>query len=344
MIAMRQRIVGRRKMIAALVVSSVALITFAACNQGSTDGQDLEQTGFGEHPVSDGGFGAKLTIETEGKEIPTAGRIEFHVHAVDPQGLPLAFRRVFCESEKGIAILEPSSGGVAFEHTNINGYMSGVLGGVFPGSFLLECRLEEGFNLVARKSFRVVGDVPPGFLGFPGAAGGNLGGGVVIENPDQEPRPLTVEILAFPNSTVNGQVDISQSFDCSGNGRPGENAGDIEPFGFDNYRVTIKNPTNEPVLIREVKFIVHLTGSDVESGDLGTTITVDAAGQGSTTGTFTEFTSSGSKTFVTTNVAVPLGTYNVEFVATGEGTLSGDDFRVEGSVAATFGHVDNCDQ
>jgi hypothetical protein len=159
----------------------VAALLIVGC-RGNTDGGDAAVTAdtpSGQYS-SDGAAGASLTIRVSGS-VTVGGRTGFSVTALDPTGAPLAYIRIFCESEQGIAILEPSSGGVAFEHTGPTGFMSGVLGGLLPGSYILECRGPQGFNLVDRVSINVTGSAPSGFTGFPGAAGGNLGGGVITD-------------------------------------------------------------------------------------------------------------------------------------------------------------------
>lgn len=268
--------------------------------------------------------------------------LAFFVVATDPAGAPLAFRRVFCESEKGIAILEPSSGGVAFEHTGPDGSMSGLLGGVTPGSYIIECRLEEGFNLVARRRLKVSGEVPAGFAGFPGAAGGNLGGGSIQPNPN-----LTVDLLQILfngqglTDDPNGPIDTELWTDCNFDGLA--TLSDIEPYTYDEYKLKIKNSFNEPLQIESVQFIIHdgrevtsdprqLTGLYIGTGDTGEVV-----------GTFTEPVQAAPyiKAFAGTTSTVIDGTYNVEFIVKGT-TLSGESFTISNTGSVTFGGVNNC--
>lgn len=327
------RIVAMAGMIAGLALAG-------GCDQGNTEGGS-DADGLGPQPVSDGGFGASLTITLDGggEVIPTAGRVGFFVQALDPTGQPLAFRRVFCESEAGIAIIEPSSGGVAFEHTNDAGVMSGVLGGVTPGSFLLECRLEEGFNLVARRTLKVRGEVPSGFDGFPGAAGGNLGGGVIIDNPDGDAQLVSVTFsgAGLGAGDANGPIDITRDNDCDND--PDTN--DPEPFTFDEYVLTIQNRTEEVITVQSVTFTVD-DGRNVTSTDQTAGLVIAPGASGTVTGTFTEFSGiSGNKTFAGTSFDVILGTYNVTFDVDAEAE-SGEDADVSGTASVTFGFVDNC--
>ncbi|MFN8390497.1 MAG: hypothetical protein U0136_09430 [Bdellovibrionota bacterium] len=330
------------------MLASAALAGCLAGGGGDTDGgQGNDDAGIGAQPVSDGGFGASLTIALDdgGNELRVAERKDFFVTALDPNGLPLTDRRVFCESEKGIAILEPSSGGVAFEHTGSHGTMSGVLGGVTPGSYLLECRLEEGFNLVARKHLKVIGEVPAGFQGFPGAAGGNLGGGVIVENPnDVGNSVLTVEFLTVTGQqTANGPIDTARELDCDNNVA----TNDPETYGDDNFVLKIDNPENEDLVIDSVTFTVD-DGRDVESSRQKAGLVVAAGSATTLSGTFTEpvFLPSGAQTdvkaFAGTSFRVLNGTFNVNFRVRAHLAASGESVSLSTGQSVTFQDVNNC--
>ena len=111
---------SRRYSVIGKFLGALALIaagSFAACNnsQGNTDGGSaVSNLGTGNIPVSDGGFGAKLSLSINGVPSSAAPTLsvgditEFTVFAQDPRGQGLKYQRVFCESEKGIAIIEPS--------------------------------------------------------------------------------------------------------------------------------------------------------------------------------------------------------------------------------------------
>lgn len=242
---------------ALFVVSGI----LAACGGGSTSNSGPVSEQF----VSNGGAGSKLTIELDdgGNEIPTAQQVHFKVTAIDPKGAPLSNIRIFCESEKGIAIIEPSSGGVAFEHTGSSGVMSGYLGGLTPGSFLLECRGPQGFNLVARKSFKVVGDIPQGFVGWPGAAGGNLGGGVTVIDPSSA---LTITEITFSNTAGDNNrsadIDLSQNQNCDND----QTTNDPEPFTVDNFNLTFNNASTSIIFIQSIEIDLYLGSSLFDSG------------------------------------------------------------------------------
>ena len=331
---------------AGMISSSAFVGCFFGGGAGDTDGgQGNDAAGLGAQTVSNGGFGATLTIQLDGggNIIQVTERAGFHVTALDPQGAPLPNQRVFCESEKGIAILEPSSNGVAFEHTGSQGIMSGVLGGVAPGSYLLECRLEEGFNLVARLHIKVEGEVPAGFAGFPGAAGGNLGGGVIVENPNPSGQLVQVTFnMVNTENSPNGPIDIIRNLDCDSNLA----TNDPEPYGNDNYILTINNTGTQDLIINSVTFAVG-DGRGVESTEQFAGLVIAAGASGSLTGTFTEpvFLPSGAqsaiKAFAGTAFQVLHGTYNVTFTVSAD-TLDGNSADLQGSAAVTFEDVDRC--
>ena len=323
----------------------LASVAWVGCTgAGDTDGgQGNDDSGVGSQPVSNGGFGASLTIELDGggNILHTAERTGFFVTALDPRGVPLADKQVFCETEKGIAIIEPSSNGVAFEHTGSSGTMSGVLGGVTPGSYQIECRLGEGFNLVATRHFKVEGDVPAGFAGFPGAAGGNLGGGNLVENPNPTSQAISVTFGTVGGSalTSNGPIDLVQDLDCNRDGPA--TLSDLEPYGFDEYHVTLSNGSAGDLIVDSVTFVVD-DGRSVTSTQQKTGLVIGAGATGEIVGTFTEFVlGSGLKTFAGTSALALLGTYNVSFTVRAHSVIDGSlTFRTSASV--TFGDVNYC--
>lgn len=334
-------------------VGLFALPLLSGCNSGDTDGGSAnDNAGQGIIPVSNGGFGATLTIELDDgtNEIAVGDKKGFHVTALDPLGQPLTRRRVFCESEKGIAIIEPSSGGVAFEHTNLEGKLSGVLGGAQPGSYLLECRLEEGFNLVARKSFKITGEVPIGFAGFPGAAGGNLGGGTLADNPNQ--AEISADQVLYSTLSSGGfvsaaKIDLGKNLLCRA---PNGTATAAEPFGPDDYQVTFTNPTPFAADVTEIEFTVQDGRSGVTSVQ-SVGLTVKSGSTAQIIGHFTEPSGSASnpgaevllglKEFAGTTFRPLAGSYEVDFTVKGT-TEDGEDFSVDVPSFVQFSDFNNC--
>jgi hypothetical protein len=287
----------------------------------------------------------KIELEEGGNEIPTGQRVKFRVIAVDPQGSPLNHIRIFCESEHGIAILEPSRGGVAYEHTSTRGAMSGVLGGLTPGSYLLECRGPQGFNLVARESFRVVGDIPAGFQGWQGAAGGNLGGGAIL---DPGAGGVTVTQIQFSQLnnriTTTGDIDISYISDCDGD----PSTSDGESFTVDNFIASFVNASLSAISVRSVRISLY------DGSTLRATSVVGLAGLvipsgGKSTNLVSAFTevkfppdfSTIPKSLIGTNTPLLQGTYNAVFEFTYDDGL-GDTQIVEQTALVRIGHFNNC--
>lgn len=301
---MKMTRINKRLLLVACFVAASGI--FAACGGGSTGNSGP----VSEQLVSNGGAGSRITIELDdgGNEIPTAQTVHFKVTAIDPKGAPLVNIRIFCESERGIAIIEPSSGGVAFEHTGSSGVMSGYLGGLTPGSFLLECRGPQGFNLVARKSFKVVGDIPPGFTGWPGAAGGNLGGGVVVTDPSASVviNQITFTTVVAEN-TRTADIDLSAISDCDGD----TSTIDPEPYTVDNFNVEMNNGSLSSVFVESIEVVLYRGSAIFDRGivQLGG-IVIPPQSESTFTNGFTSFA---TKTLFGGSVAIERGDYNVVF-------------------------------
>ncbi len=353
----------------ASLLALTGLVVFASCSGGSGDtdgGASTSSSGTGSQFVSDGAAGSNMRIELERAEtIPTGGKVNFLITATDPNGAPLSYIRINCETEHGISIIEPSRGGVAFETTNSEGKMSGVFGGLTPGSFLVECRGPQGYNLVVRKTYKVVGEIPEGFDGFPGAAGGNLGGGVIVEPPSGEDVTLT-EITFSSVSGDGGRVgniDNSQDADCDNDGNnpvaiPADPTAtppiaavprgtfDPETFGPDSYIITINNQRDQRVFVQSIQFEVNLGSSSVSSLRQLGGLVIQPNGSVDLQGVFTQNTSQTELTLVDkyfsgTNTFTPDGTYNVVFTVTMVDG-NGETIIVRQAAAVIIQNFDNC--
>ena len=338
---MKNKAVWFRMFIVSLVIAGLAVL--ASCSGGSTSGDsssDLVGTQF----VADGGAGSTLSISVTGT-LTTAGTTGFFVRALDPQGQPLAFIKIFCDTESGIAIIEPAEGGVAVETTDSNGSLSGVLGGLTPGSYIMRCEAANGFGLVAHTAIIVRGDVPENFAGFPGAAGGNLGGGRVIDQ-----TPSTVDDGGIFISSV-GFVDAGQS--TTGPHQQLDMQRDIcaristtdgtiqsctaEPFFFKNYNIGVTNNTNEFIQVQTISFTIGGT-TPLSSPALAQTAQIDSGGSTTLVGSLTQ---NGSVLSGTSTAIGIRGTVDVDVTVAGV-TETGQSFTVTGSTPITFGNVNNC--
>ncbi len=311
----------------------------AGCSGGDT-GPDNSDAGTRDGYVSDGGSGATLTIRLadDSDELNVADTKGFYVEALDPRGAPLEYIRIFCESERGIAIIEPSANGIAFEHTGPDGLMSGKLGGLLPGSFLLECRAPEGYGLIARARLHVRGTVPADFGGFPGAAGGNLGGGVIVnDNNADQASILSVLFTDAGGESPAGPFDVLpvSPTDCDGDAT----TLDPELFTDVNYAITINNTFNQPITIDSVEF---LTGgaAGASSGELGVVATIPADSEGTFQGLYVTFNET-SQVFTGTSTAVTIGTFPVTITVNAT-TASGDEIEITDTVTVSFRNVNNC--
>lgn len=346
---MSKAIFGHKAILSACLAVALSVLFAAAIGcQGDTDGGDgAEFAAPGEMYVSDGGAGARLEMGLGGDDniIATAQRESFWVRAYDPQGAPLPFIRIFCESERGIAILSPSSGGTAFASTSPGGHMSGEIGGLYEGSWIMECRAPEGFNLVVRMLVIVRGDIPEGFTGWEGAAGGNMGGGLIVDQPGQDVQITNIVITKVSDSQDNEVTNIDTKPDCC---YPSEGAPVGEPFGYYSYTVTLSNGRDVRIFVDTVKFTVIETGA-TSIKEYNSQL-VDANSTGSLFGPLTDFGAdhdtcykswAGSTRVSASATGFSRGTISVRFEVKG---VAGDDesFTATADIPMTVGNVNNC--
>ena len=334
------------KVAALMAIATMALFS---CT-GDTDGGSEAKNAVDVNPfVDNGGAGAKLEIEIDSPErqVGVGQEVEFRVKVTDPQGAPLQFVRVFCDTEQGVAIIEPSRNGVALESTNRNGYVSGSIGGVTPGSYVMECRAQSGFNLVDKTTIRVTGTVLAGFQGFPGAAGGNLGGGRVIDQTPDVDDGNGIRISAVSVSDASSAAGVAAGpLDVSRNGCRDTAVPPVctsEPFVFNTFTLTIKNDTATNVFINTVEV---RQGSRTVVSAQGVPTEVKQSGQtANITGILTTgINCSESKCFNTggtNNLSIGLGTRNYTFIITGT-SEAGNSFEVTRAAAIQFDNVNNC--
>lgn len=326
---MRRTKLGRK--IAGCLVCLIATAMFVvACDgSGATGETELK---LGTSFESDGGAGGTITISVSGP-LTVAGTVGFSVALKDASGAPLAFVDVFCDSEDGVAILEPSSGGVALGRTDGFGSMSGEIGGVTPGSYTMSCRGPQGFGLVADVAVKVTGDVPEGFVGFPGAAGGNLGGGTIVI-----PGDIGVTSVTFGNSvdgfSEGGPLDATFTSDCDD---APDSATDDEPFNQDSYIVTLFNDNLFSIYIDTIEVIVD-GGLEDETYTVAGEITAGATG---TVSGALGVPSGTSKSVLGEASSWTVGGHSVEFIVTGT-TATGVGFSFSTTKIITYADQNNC--
>lgn len=328
-----------------------ALLGFAVLlgcmgGQGSTDGGSAENPNFADDQfvAGDDTTGSmKLVLSQE--SISVGDTASFTVHVQNASGAPVSNINVACDSESGVAIVEPQRG---YEMTGSSGTMSGVIGCERPGSFQMVCRLSVGANRRKFVGVKCTGDVPAGFQGFPGAGGGGLGGGVQ-NNDDGDVRIVEAGFSDDNNTSQTGSsIDIAQDSDCDND----SNTVDIEPF-FDTY-VTLKVENNlaEQVRFEYLQYTIDNVdgqGTEFTSKRLGLTQETNssASGSGGTASiTLPIFKAYGGGKFVGDPVGVGLQITNsalltVSFSLVGQ-TSSGDPIEVTARATASFGSFNRC--
>ncbi len=305
--------------------------SFIAVGCGDTGG-DPKEAGLGSYYFADGAAGGNIAISVKG-DLKVGETVGFSVTLNDPRGEPLSYVRVNCDTEKGLSILEPAEGGVAYEHTNAEGMMSGLLGGLAEGSYIIECRAPVEYNLMSRATIVVRGSAPENFQGWPGAAGGNLGGGRIIV-PDVDTGAVRITEITYQDLGEDTlYLDTVQDPDCDP-----DTAGDqIEPFYFKTYTIKIANDSLETVFIDSIDIVVQ-DGRDVNMTQ-AVDLQIAPGGTASYTGQLTE----NGLLLAGTSVTAINGTYPLAFTIKGETADSGDSFSVTESQTVTWANVDNCD-
>jgi hypothetical protein len=309
--------------------------------QGSTDGGSGKDPGYRDGVYTGQGTGGgSLSLNIESTSIPVGGTSGFSVKVRDASDQPVPDTTVVCDSEQGIAIIEPSKG---YELTGASGAMSGVIGCAAPGSYQMVCRLNIGDNRRQFAGVRCTGDIPSGFNGFPGAAGGGLGGGTQTTTQGD----LTILQAGFQDSgnlasgiSPNTSIDTVQGADCDRD--PTTN--DPEPF-YDTYvNLSVRNDRAERVSFSYLTYSisdVDGAGTSFDSADIAVSTSLESNGDtgniivpvfkayngfkyvGNPTGVGYKITASGLRTVVITLV--------------GE-TSSGEVVSASVNVTASFGN------
>ena len=342
---MRQRrFVYRLGLISILSISGAILGCMGG--QGSTDGGSSSRNSYDDDVfVSDESNTGTVSLDVSNTSIEVGNTTGFVVRATNSRQQGVAGINVVCDSEDGIAILEPQRG---YAPTDNSGNMSGQIGCEAPGSFQFVCRLALGANRRSSITVQCTGDVPSGFRGFPGAAGGGLGGGSQT-NDDGDVRIITAAFADTGSTTeTSASIDISQTADCDGT----LTTFDPEPF-FDTYvKLVVKNNRPEQVRFEYVQYSVSdvdSKGTEFTSKKLGLTeeadSTVAQSGQTATIIMPILKAYNGGK-----YVGDPLGTgiritnralLTVTFALVGK-TASGESVAISAKATGSFGDFNRC--
>ena len=246
-----------------LLAIGFVIAALSGCSGGSTDGGSATDGGFsGTEFVADESSTGKLVVDVNSDSFGVGDTEGFSVKVTDVTGRPVANLRISCDSEQGLAIVEPNTGS---ELTDENGQMSGRVGCAAPGSHLFGCRLP--LSGQARKLMRIVceGPTPENFTGFPNAAGGGLGGGVGAPGNGGQPggalTDVNIKQLIFRDDGTEvstKSIDVFQASDCDGE----DETFDPEPFFDTEFTASFQNDSNSTVKIVSYRITVDNATGD----------------------------------------------------------------------------------
>ena len=116
------------------VALAAGLVSFAGMvvGCGGTGGGGSEQGGPGQDPYVPPANLGTIAVNVNNKDLDVSDTSGFSVVVRDSNGNGIPLTRISCDSEEGVAIIEPSKGS---EITDASGAMSGTLGCEKPGSY-----------------------------------------------------------------------------------------------------------------------------------------------------------------------------------------------------------------
>lgn len=340
----------------AVTLAGAGIIGFGGC-QGNTDGGSAADPDYRDEVfVGDETSTGSIRVVLNESHIRVGDTSGFKAYVTDSKGQPIPNTRVICDTEQGVALIEPTTG---YELTNSDGVMSGAVGCVTPGSYQMVCRLSIGANRRQFVSVSCTGDIPSGFTGFPGAGGGGLGGGrQTSENGDISITEAGLDDdgnLGSSGVSPDASVDIFQSVDCDST----TPELDVEPF-YDTYAVfNVENNLEERVTLMYLDCAVtgvDGTNNTANCGPIRFTRASDAsieANNGSTyiqVPVFKGFQGGkyvGSPTDGTGTRISQQGIYNIAFKlyyqrASDEGVDSDDLPYITANTTASFSNINRC--
>jgi hypothetical protein len=306
---------------------------------GSTDGGSANDPAYRDGVfVSDESTTGSMSLDLSRSHLAVGDTTDFQVAVRAANGQPVANMNVVCDSEDGLALIEPTSGRAL---TNGNGVMSGQVGCERPGSFQMVCRLTVGAN---RRKFAGVRCSGSGFVDFPDSGGGGLGGGVA-EGADGAVQITTASLVDESGSeSTSNQVDVSMTTDCDGDAT----TSDVEPFTDTYAKVNLTNNFSEQVVFKRLSFSVNNldgAGNGFESSGAG--VTGVAAASGGTVEILAPiFRAYGTGKYAgnPTGNGVQIGSVgfrNVTINVFGT-TVSGKEVQVSSQLSAVFGNYNRC--
>lgn len=344
--------VARRSIKKAMRILPVAAaFALASCGGNTSGGGD---SGQGSGFVADENTVGTLELQLVSDELAVADSAGFFVRVVNSSGQAVPNIRVVCDTEAGLALIEPSNGN---ELTDASGTMSGRYGCVNPGSYQIACRLAAGGNVRRFQGVRCTGDRPGGWDGFPDSGGGGLGGDRGDDGEPIDGNNVRIVSINFSDGeeSPTRSIDTIYTADCEpeSTSLEGENFTDayvlIEisnasatTFVFDSYQFSVPNATTSNGTYRSP--VIALTGS---------TFDVDPGSKATFTSTFAYFlNATGTKAFVgsSTDLATlfaaiqggePSAVRDVRITVFGSDS-EGNEVELNGTVSVRFAGFDRC--
>lgn len=321
------------------VLVALGFVALIGCNGGDTGGgkENYAGTDFVGDSATTGRISLSLTSDT----ITTGSTGEFLAIAYDSKGAPIVDIPIVCDSEEGVAIVEPSRGRAM---TSSRGGISGVVGCANPGSFRFGCRLGSAGGIREFVTVKCDGAVPQGFTGFPGAAGGGLGGGVAGESGPVRITGITVAASQEGQSASTGTIDVSRCT-CN-NDTPAVTTDDRpEVFFDDRLDIIVVNSSNSAFTVTGVRYIVtNGAGAREISSSVISYAEEIAAGESKTLNVLFLKASGDSKLYFngsSTTVPVEDTFRNVTVIVTGlDG--NGNPVTLTGATGVSFSIYDAC--
>jgi len=198
----------KRNTIYALALLGLVTAGIYGCSGDTQGGSYPGQSGEGGSFAANESSVGTIRVALNTSEIPVSATAGFRAFVTNSLGQPATNASVVCDTERGLALIEPSTGR---ELTDSSGQFSGRVGCEAPGSFRIGCRLGSGVrrHLV---SINCTGAIPAGFGGFPGAGGRGLGAGGGVGN-DGDPDGNTagsirIVRLVFSEAGQSDTVEI----------------------------------------------------------------------------------------------------------------------------------------
>lgn len=346
---MRNRENREKNVVQKLIFVLFAVLLLAGCAGDTDGGSAADDTGQDSAFVATDESVGSISISVRTDPIAVASTSNFSVNVRDNDGVGVPGLVIACDTEAGLAIIEPTTGR---EYTDSYGSISGIIGCEAPGSFQFACRAPVGGF---RREFVTVhcqGDVPSGFTGFPGAAGGGLGtGGVSIPDDGGSPGgadPDDIRVLEagvqtiFSGDSSTFQIDISQGVCGTGTDLT------AEPFSDDLAVFTVKNNTNQTVRFTRMRYSVNNAAANGATFTSSAVSLVCEVKPGETTssceGIFMQ-ANSGGKRFVgaTSNVSTSAAVRSVKFTLFGTNE-SGDEIEISSTISLSFENINACEE